>query len=62
MLFMSGLRKDGNEYKGGEIIDPDSGKVYRSKMTLIEGGNKLDVRGYVGVPMFGRSQVWVRQQ
>lgn len=62
MLFMSGLRKDGNAYQGGEIIDPDSGKVYRSKMTLIEGGNKLDVRGYVGVPLFGRSQVWVRQQ
>ena len=61
MVFMSGLHKVGNEYTGGEILDPDDGKVYRSKMTLIEGGKKLNVRGYIGVPLFGRSQVWVRQ-
>ncbi len=62
MVFMSGLKKSGDEYTGGEILDPDNGKVYRSKMTLIDGGKKLNVRGYVGMPMFGRSQVWVRQE
>jgi uncharacterized protein (DUF2147 family) len=62
MVFMSGLKKEGNEYTGGEIIDPDNGKVYRSKLTLIDGGKKLNVRGYIGVPMFGRSQVWIRQE
>ena len=61
MVFMSGLRKNGDEYSGGEILDPDSGKVYRSKLTLVDGGKKINVRGYVGVPMFGRSQTWVRQ-
>ena len=61
MVFMSGLHKIGDEYSGGEILDPDDGKVYRSKMTLVEGGKKLNVRGYIGVPLFGRSQVWVRQ-
>jgi uncharacterized protein (DUF2147 family) len=61
MVFMSGLRKSGNEYTGGEILDPDDGKVYRSKLTLVDGGKKLNVRGYIGVPMFGRSQIWVRQ-
>lgn len=61
MVFMSGLRKNGEEYSGGEILDPDSGKVYRSKLMLVEGGKKINVRGYVGVPMFGRSQTWVRQ-
>jgi len=60
MVFMSGLKKTGDEYTGGEILDPDNGKVYRSKMALVDGGKKLNVRGYVGVPMFGRSQVWVR--
>lgn len=60
MVFMSGLRKDGEEYSGGEILDPDDGKVYRSKLELREGGRKLRVRGYIGVPMLGRSQVWVR--
>ncbi len=62
MVFMSGLKKDGSDYNGGEILDPDNGKVYRSKITLIDGGRKLSVRGYVGVPMFGRSQVWLRQE
>jgi uncharacterized protein (DUF2147 family) len=61
MVFMSGLRKKGDEYSGGEILDPDSGKVYRSKLVLMDGGKKINVRGYVGVPMFGRSQTWVRQ-
>ncbi|WP_426105252.1 DUF2147 domain-containing protein [Massilia sp. TSP1-1-2] len=61
MVFMSGLHKNGDEYSGGEILDPDSGKVYRSKLTLLDGGKKMSVRGYVGVPMLGRSQTWVRQ-
>ncbi|HEX7882396.1 MAG TPA: DUF2147 domain-containing protein [Afipia sp.] len=62
MVILSGLKKDGNEYTGGKILDPDSGKVYSSKMTLVDGGRKLDVRGYVGVPTLGRSQIWERQE
>jgi uncharacterized protein (DUF2147 family) len=62
MLFMSGLKKDGDEYTGGQILDPDNGKVYKSKLTLTEGGKKVKVRGYIGVPMLGRSQVWVREE
>ncbi len=62
MLIMSGLKKDGDEYNGGTILDPDNGKVYRSKMTLVESGKKLKVRGYIGMPMLGRSQVWLRQE
>ncbi|WP_374040897.1 DUF2147 domain-containing protein [Massilia sp. erpn] len=61
MVFMSGLKKDGNEYNDGEILDPDNGKVYRSKLKLADGGKKLEVRGYIGVPMLGRSQTWLRQ-
>ena len=61
MVFMSGLKKDGDEYAGGEILDPDNGKVYKSKMHLTDGGKKLSVRGYIGIPMLGRSQVWLRQ-
>jgi len=62
MVFMSGLKKDGDEYTGGEILDPDNGKIYKSKMELADGGKKLKVRGYIGVPMLGRSQTWVRQE
>jgi uncharacterized protein (DUF2147 family) len=62
MVFMSGLKKDGNEYRGGEILDPDNGKTYKSKVTLVDGGKKLNVRGYIGVPMLGRSQTWIREE
>lgn len=61
MVILSGLKKDGDEYTGGEILDPAKGKVYKSKMYLIDGGTKLNVRGYVGAPMLGRTQTWVRQ-
>jgi uncharacterized protein (DUF2147 family) len=62
MTIVSGLKKDGDEYTGGEILDPKNGKVYKSKAMLREDGKKLEVRGYIGMPMLGRSQVWVRQE
>jgi uncharacterized protein (DUF2147 family) len=62
MTIVSGLKKTGDEYTGGEILDPKSGKVYKSKLTVRDGGKKVEVRGFVGVPMFGRSQVWLRQE
>lgn len=62
LLMMWGLKQNGDEYSGGEILDPASGKVYKSKLRLIDGGKKLDVRGYVGVPMFGRTQTWEREE
>ena len=62
MTILSGLKKDGGDYTGGEILDPAAGKTYKSKATLADNGNKLEVRGYIGAPMFGRSQVWQREQ
>ena len=62
MTIITGMKGEDGEYQGGQILDPGSGKVYKSKMTLIEGGKKLDVRGYVGVPMFGRTQTWLREE
>lgn len=59
---LSGLTKEGEEYVGGQILDPDNGKVYSSKVRLTDNGKKLSVRGYIGVPMLGRSQTWVRQE
>ena len=47
-------------FEGGDILDPNNGKVYSAKLTLVEGGKKLDVRGYVGMPMLGRTQTWQR--
>jgi len=61
-VILVGLKKDGDEYNGGTILDPDNGKVYKSKLMLEDGAKKLNVRGYIGIPWIGRSQIWVREQ
>lgn len=60
MTIAEGLKKNGNQYDGGEILDPENGKTYRCKMKLDETGNVLEVRGYIGLSLFGRSQLWHR--
>ena len=62
MMIMTGLKKSGSEYDGGEILDPANGKTYRVKMWTAEGGKKLNVRGFIGVSLLGRTQVWVREE
>ncbi|MFU5616558.1 DUF2147 domain-containing protein [Pseudomonas aeruginosa] len=62
LVILSGLRKDGDEYVDGQILDPDNGSTYRSKVKLLDGGAKLSVRGYIGIPTLGRTQVWVREE
>lgn len=59
LVILKGLKKDGDEYSGGTILDPTSGKVYKSLVAL-EGPDKLKVRGYVGFSLLGRSQYWQR--
>ena len=58
--FMWGLKQQGDEFSGGEILDPRSGKIYRARMKLEDGGKSLNVRGFIGVSLLGRSQVWHR--
>lgn len=59
LQFVWGLKDEGNGvWSGGSILDPKSGKVYKAKITLE--GNKLYVRGYLGVSLLGRTQTWVR--
>ena len=62
MTILTGIRLDGGTYGGGKILDPNNGKVYSSKLTLIDGGKKLEVRGYIGTPLLGRTQVWLREE
>ena len=50
------------EYGGGEILDPDTGGIYRSSMTLSPDGRRLTVRGYIVIPLFGRTQEWGRAE
>lgn len=57
--FLWGLKKvSDTEWDGGYILDPKNGKVYRAKLSMK--GNKLYVRGYIGISLLGRTQVWVR--
>jgi uncharacterized protein (DUF2147 family) len=61
MVVMRGLKQKGAEFSGGDILDPKNGSVYRCRMRLLDDGQKLSVRGYLGVSLFGRSQVWIRE-
>jgi uncharacterized protein (DUF2147 family) len=60
MKILRRMRAEGDAYSGGEILDPDEGRVYRCTLRVIDGGRKLEVRGYVGISLFGRTQVWDR--
>ncbi len=62
MEILRHMHADGDEYTGGEILDPENGKTYRAKMKLTDGGKKLVVRGYIGFSLFGRSQTWIRRE
>lgn len=59
LTIIKGMKKNGNEYEGGKVLDPKNGKSYHCKITL-DGKDKLIVRGYIGIPLFGRSQTWIR--
>lgn len=59
LTIIKGLKKDGSSYTGGTITDPGSGKEYKCAIKL-NGANKLDVRGYVGIQALGRTQTWIR--
>jgi uncharacterized protein (DUF2147 family) len=62
MTIVKGIKQKGDAYEGGEILDPDNGKTYRCKMKVLESGKKLEVRGFIGISLFGRSQTWLREE
>ena len=60
MTIIRGAKADGDRqhWEGGEILDPNNGKVYRARLKPVDGGKKLEMRGYIGP--FYRTQVWLR--
>lgn len=58
LVIMKNLRQDGDEWKGGTILDPNNGKTYKCKMKAEQGGQILKVRGFIGFSLLGRTQVW----
>jgi len=61
MVIAWGLKHEGDSWDDGKILDPKNGKVYSAKMTPLNGGAKLEVRGYMGFSLLGRSQTWIRE-
>jgi uncharacterized protein (DUF2147 family) len=59
MDMLWGFTFKNDEWVDGHIYDPDSGNTYKCKMWL-KSENKLNVKGYVGIPLFGRSEIWTR--
>lgn len=62
MVILWGIKQKGDTWEGGQILDPATGKVYSVKVTPIEGGKKLEVRGFMGFSLLGRTQTWMRRQ
>ena len=65
MTIIRNMKQSGDDktvFEGGDILDPNNGKVYKSKMKLIDGGSKLEVRGFIGISLLGRTQTWVRAE
>ena len=63
MTIVSGVKQNATDkgmWDGGEILDPNNGKTYKVQMKPVDGGKNLEVRGYVGMPLLGRTQTWVR--
>ncbi len=60
MTILNDLKKDGKEWNGGTILDPNNGKTYKCKIEVVEDGAKLKVRGFIGVSLLGRTQYWHR--
>jgi uncharacterized protein (DUF2147 family) len=62
MTILRGVRRSEDGYSTGRILDPDEGQVYKCRIALLDEGRKLEVRGYIGIPLLGRSQTWVRKE
>ena len=63
LQIIRGVKQDADDkalWSGGQVLDPENGKTYKTRLKPIEGGKKLEMRGYLG--FFYRTQVWVRAE
>ena len=61
MVIAWGLKPEDGSWGGGRILDPENGKEYAVKMTPAAAGRTLEVRGFIGFALLGRTQVWQRE-
>ena len=60
MVFLEGARQNGDVWDNCRILDPDNGKTYSCTLKLINNGRNLQVRGFIGIQLLGRTQTWTR--
>lgn len=60
LVVLSGLKASQTRWINGKLFDPENGKTYKCTLRLADKGKKLNVHGYIGIPLLGRSQVWER--
>jgi len=60
LVIIAGMTFKNGQYAGGRILDPSSGKVYHCQAKVVEDGRRLKLRGYIGFPLLGRTDTWLK--